>query len=352
MTTVLVLAGGTGGHIYPALAVARELRARGHQVVWLGAAQGMETQIVPAAGFPLEQIQVRGLRGKGWRQRLAAPVQLLRALWQSWRVLRKHRPGVVLGMGGFVAGPAGLLSSLLRVPLVIHEQNAIPGLTNRLLAAWARRVVVAFPNRLRRGVHVGNPIRPEITELPPPEQRFAQRTGPLRMLVLGGSLGAQRLNQVVPAALALLAPEARPDIWHQTGQKLHTATVAQYAQQQVTARVMPYIDDMAAALAWADVAICRAGAMTISELAAVGLGAILVPYPHAVDDHQTANAEYLVAAGAALRVADANLTPAVLAELWRNSSRALWLQRAQAARAVAKPEATQQVAALCLEVAR
>ncbi len=352
MTTVLVLAGGTGGHIYPALAVAQELRARGHHVVWLGAAQGMEARIVPAAGFPLEQIQVRGLRGKGWRQRLAAPLQLLRALWQSWRVLRKHRPGVVLGMGGFVAGPAGLLSSLLRVPLVIHEQNAIPGLTNRLLATWARRVAVAFPNRLRRGQHVGNPVRPEITAVPPPEQRFATRTGPLRLLVLGGSLGAQRLNQVVPAALALLAPEQRPEVWHQTGQKLHASTLDHYARQQVTARIVPYIEEMAAALAWADVALCRAGAMTVSELAAVGLGAILVPYPHAVDDHQTANAEYLVTAGAARRIADADLTPALLAEQLAQGARSLWLQRAQAARAVAKPDATEQVAALCLEVAR
>ncbi len=352
MTTVLVMAGGTGGHIFPALAVARELRERGHTVVWLGAAQGMETRIVPAAGFPLEQIRIHGLRGKGWQQRLAAPLQLLRALGQSWRILRKHRPNVVLGMGGFVAGPAGVLSGLLRIPLVIHEQNAIPGFTNRCLAPLARRVATAFPSRWHRGQVLGNPIRPEIATLPPPALRFAGRTGRLRLLVLGGSLGAQRLNAAVPAALHLLPEALRPEVWHQTGASQFEQTAQTYAQLGLTAKVVPFIDAMADAYAWADMALCRAGAMTVSELAAVGLGALLVPYPHAVDDHQTANAGYLVAASAAQLIPDATLTPAALADAWRNTDRASCLAQAQAARAVAKPEAAQQVAALCLAVAR
>jgi len=297
---VMVMAGGTGGHVFPALAVADWLRRQGCQVCWLGTSQGLESRLVPQQGYPMEQIQLRGLRGSGWRRQLAAPFVLSRALWQALGALRRRRPQLVLGMGGFASGPGGVMAWLLRIPLVIQEQNAIPGLTNRILARLARRVFEAFPGSF--GIDLGaetsgNPVRPEISALPPPEQRFAGHDGPARLLVLGGSLGAQVLNRLVPEALALLAPEQRPLVRHQAGRDGQEETLAQYAGLGLAAEVKPFEEDMARAYGWADLVVCRAGALTVSELAAAGLGAILVPYPYAVDDHQTRNAAWLVEAG-------------------------------------------------------
>jgi UDP-N-acetylglucosamine--N-acetylmuramyl-(pentapeptide) pyrophosphoryl-undecaprenol N-acetylglucosamine transferase len=352
---VMVMAGGTGGHVFPALVVARDLAARGAAVVWLGSAGGFESQVVPAAGIPTEWIQVRGLRGHGWRWAIA-PFSLARALWQALGAIRRVRPQVVLGMGGFVTGPGGLGARLLGIPLVIHEQNAIPGMTNRWLARWATRVAEAFPGSFagRQAVLTGNPVRPEIATLPVPAQRWMGRDGPLRLLVLGGSQGAQALNQTVPAALGRLAPERRPAVRHQAGRDKVEATRAAYRQAGVEAEVVEFIAAMAEAYAWADLAVCRAGAITLAELAAAGLGAVLVPYPYAVDDHQTHNAEYFVRAGAAERIPqgelDAERLARTLARLLDVPGRLLAM--AEAARVLARPGAAAEVAGICLEVGR
>jgi UDP-N-acetylglucosamine--N-acetylmuramyl-(pentapeptide) pyrophosphoryl-undecaprenol N-acetylglucosamine transferase len=293
-TRVLIVAGGTGGHVFPALAVASALRERGVEVTWLGTRRGMEAKRVPEAGFPLDWVEVRGLRGKGVVGWLLAPFRLLRALIQALAVMRRRAPDVVLGMGGFVSGPGGLAARLSGRPLVIHEQNAIPGLTNRLLSRLAGRVLVGFPGTFPgRERHTGNPVRAAIARLPEPAARLAGRSGPMRLLVLGGSQGALGLNRVVPEALAELSPEARPEVWHQAGERHVALAQEEYGQAGVEGRVVAFIDDMSVAYAWADLVLCRAGALTIAELAAAGVGALLVPYPHAVDDHQSANAAFL-----------------------------------------------------------
>jgi len=349
---VMIMAGGTGGHVFPALAVAAELRQRGAEVFWLGTRQGLEAKLVPAAGISMEWVSVSGLRGKGAATWLLAPWRLLWAALQVLAVMLRQRPVVVLGMGGFVTGPGGIMTWLLRKPLVIHEQNAIAGLTNRLLAPLAQRVLEAFPGTFhgKHVTHTGNPVRRAIADLPIPEQRFAARSGVLRLLVLGGSLGARALNEVVPAALAQLS--SRPEVWHQAGSRNLDETLEHYRAAAVTARVEPFIDDMAAAYGWADLVVCRAGALTVAELAAAGVGAVLVPYPHAVDDHQTRNATYLSDAGAAVVIQQADLTRERFCELLATlADRSRLLVMAQAARGLAQPHATATVAALCWEAA-
>lgn len=352
---VLIMAGGTGGHVFPALALARLLRARSREVIWLGTQRGLEARVVPADGFAIEWLSVGGLRGKSVRTLVTAPWQLLRALWQAMSVMRRHQPAVVVGLGGFVTGPGGLAAWLCRKPLIIHEQNAIAGFTNRCLAPLAREVLTAFPAALAgrpRVRMIGNPVRADIATLPEPASRFAGRDGAIRLLVVGGSLGAARLNQTVPQALARLSADASAPqfvVRHQAGEKLIEAARAAYAEAGVAGEVSPFIADMAEALGWADLVICRSGALTVAELAAAGVGAVLVPYPHAVDDHQTHNAQFLVEAGAAQRVADAALTPETLAQRLRGlADRSVLLSMAEAARAVAKPEAAQQLLAACL----
>jgi UDP-N-acetylglucosamine--N-acetylmuramyl-(pentapeptide) pyrophosphoryl-undecaprenol N-acetylglucosamine transferase len=353
---VLIMAGGTGGHVFPALALARLLRAGSREVIWLGTRRGLEARVVPAENIPMEWLTVGGLRGKGVATMLAAPWNLLRALLQALSVMRRHRPGVVVGMGGFVTGPGGLAAWLCRRPLLIHEQNAIAGYTNRCLAPLAREVLTAFPTafpNLRKARLIGNPVRDDIAALPEPAQRLARREGAIRLLVVGGSLGAMRLNQDVPRALSMLAREAaapRFEVRHQTGEKHLDATRGFYSESKVTADVSAFITDMAQALGWADLVICRAGALTIAELAAAGIAALLVPYPHAVDDHQTHNARFLVDAGAARLLADATLTPELLVrelnELCANRARLIAM--AEAARRVARPAAAAQLLEACL----
>ena len=350
---VLIMAGGTGGHIFPGLAVAEALAAAGVPVVWLGAAGGLETRLVPARGIALETVPVSGLRGKGLAARLRAPLMLLRAFAASLGVLRRVRPRSVLALGGYVAGPGGIAAWLLRRPLVVHEQNALAGFTNRALARRARHVLAGFAHALPGAEWVGNPVRAAIAALPPPEVRLAARAGRPHLLVLGGSLGARALNRALPQALAQLVPALRPEVLHQCGARGVDEARAAYAEAGVAARVEPFIDDMAAAYAWADLAVCRAGALTIAELAAAGLGAILVPFPHAVDDHQTRNAEALVTAAAAQCVQERDLDPARLAGLLGDllGDRARLLAMATAARTQARPDAAAAIARVCLEVA-
>ena len=350
---ILIMAGGTGGHIFPALAVAEQLRAAGQTVVWLGTPDGMEAGLVPAAGVPMASIKVRGLRGKGVLRLLSAPFMLAGSLWQAGRVLLQLKPRAVLGMGGFVTGPGGFMAWLLRKPLLIHEQNSIAGLTNRLLAPLAKCVMEAFPGSLRKALHTGNPVRGAILNVAAPQQRLADRNGRLRLLVLGGSLGAQALNETVPQAVALLPSELRPEIRHQAGARNLDAARAAYAGAGVDGAVTAFIDDMAAAYAWADLVICRAGALTIAELTAVGVASILVPYPHAVDDHQTGNARYLVDAQAALLIQQHALRANELAALIQEftEQRERLLNMATAARSLARPAAAHEVAEQCLKFA-
>ena len=354
---VLIMAGGTGGHVFPALAVAERLRARGVAVMWMGARTGLEATLVPKAGIPMEWIEVSGLRGKGLGRKLRTPLMLGRALWQAGAILRRLRPPVVLGMGGFASGPGGIMARLLGIPLVVHEQNAIAGMTNRWLARFASQTLEAFPNTFppaRRAITVGNPVREAIAVLPLPEERWAGRSGRLRLLVLGGSQGALALNQLVPQALALLGDNERPEVWHQAGGQLHEAAEAAYREAGMTARLTPFIEDMAEAYGWADLVLCRAGALTIAELAAAGVGALLVPFPFAVDDHQTANARFLEQGGAAWICQQADLTAERLAAALRDllGDRARLLAMARAARSLAKVDAAERVAQACLEQAR
>lgn len=349
---VLIMAGGTGGHIFPGLAVAEVLRAEGVPVAWLGAAGGLEQRLVPAHGFDLHSVPVSALRGQTWWRRLRAPWMLVRALFASFGVLKRLRPRSVLSLGGFVAGPGGVAAWLGRYPLLVHEQNAVAGFTNRCLARLAGQVLVGFPGGLGGATWTGNPVRVSITTLPPPAQRFAKRSGPPRVLVLGGSLGARSLNKGVAPALAELAMELRPQVRHQCGGKGLAETQAAYAAHAIDAEVSTFIDDMAAAYAWADLVICRAGALTLAEICAAGLASILVPYPHAVDDHQTRNADTLVQAGAARMLADADLDAASLArELSPLLAQAPQrLAMAEAARALAKPDAAAEIARYCMQV--
>jgi UDP-N-acetylglucosamine--N-acetylmuramyl-(pentapeptide) pyrophosphoryl-undecaprenol N-acetylglucosamine transferase len=350
---VLIMAGGTGGHVFPALAVAKVLRDRGVEVVWLGVPGSMESRLVPANGFPIEWVRVAGIRGKGLKTWLLAPLRILKAVTQALGVLRRVRPRSVLGLGGYVSGPGGIAARLLRIPLLIHEQNAIAGMTNRWLAKLATQVLEAFPGSFKPQVHaraIGNPVRADIAAVPPPEMRFAGRTGRSRLLVFGGSQGAQRLNSVVPQALARVSESIRPEIRHQTGERGLEAARAAYAEARVEAEVLPFIDDMAAAYAWADLAVCRAGAMTIAELQAAGVGAIFVPLPVATDDHQTKNAEVMVKSGAARLIQERDLTPARLGEEISEllSDRAQLLKMAQAARGSRIIDAAAQLADLCM----
>jgi len=353
---IMILAGGTGGHVYPALAVARALQQRSREVVWLGTHRGLESRVVPAAGIPMEWVSVSGLRGKGILALILAPFRLLYALSQSLYVMCKHRPAAVLGMGGFVSGPGGLAAWLTRRPLVIHEQNAVAGLTNRLLARLARVVLQAFPGSFNSGIEaetVGNPVRADIASIDSPEVRLAGRQGRLRLLILGGSQGAQALNRVVPAALALLPDDLSPAVRHQAGERTLAEAREAYQEHGVEADVSPFIEDMAEAYAWADLVICRAGALTVAELSAAGLPAIFVPFPAAVDDHQTANARPMVEAGAAAVVQQRDLSSESLAGLLRNwlGSRDGLLDRARRARSLARPDALNRITSLCLEAA-
>ncbi len=352
---ILIAAGGTGGHIFPALAVADDLRRRGVPVLWLGTRQGMEANLVPKAGYDLLTITISGIRRKGVLSTLVAPVRIARALWQSLALLRRVRPRAVLGMGGFVSGPAGMAAWLLGVPLITHEQNAVAGFTNSLLARFATRVLEAFPGTFRQAhvLCVGNPVRAEIAAVQAPDERFGQRgnRSTVRLMIFGGSQGAKVLNEIVPAALALITA-LEIEIWHQTGRSGVEATVAAYAGNGMDARIEPFISDMAEAYGWADLVICRAGALTIAELAAVGVGSVLVPYPAAVDDHQTVNARFLADAEAAVLLPQHELTPsrlaAILEDLLGSTERLLGMARS--ARALARAEATRLVADQLLEL--
>ena len=354
--TVLIMAGGTGGHVYPALAVANSLRTAGARVVWMGVRQGLEARVVPAAGIPIEFVRVSGLRGRGVLGWLLAPLRLLWALAEALMIIRRLRPQAALGMGGFASGPGGFAAWLLGCPLLVHEQNAVPGFTNRILARLARRIMESFPGSFPgpgKTLHTGNPVRPEITAIEPPGSRLARRSGPLRLLVLGGSQGARKLNETVPRALAALPSSTPVEVRHQTGPAHLQATQALYDQLSLHVAASAYIEDMGQAYAWADLAVCRAGAMTIAELAAAGLAAVLVPFPHAVDDHQTRNAAYLVDQGAAVLLPEEQLEPSVLAKRLADlgHARDRLLSMASKARACALPEATADVVGLCLETA-
>lgn len=353
---ILIIAGGTGGHVFPGIAVAEQLRDQGHEVIWLGTERGLESRIVPDADLPLEVITISGLRGKGVIALLLAPLHLLRALWQSLVILRRQQPDVVLGMGGFVSGPGGVAAWLLRLPVCVHEQNSVAGMTNLLLSRLARRVMEAFPGAMPAAVHaelVGNPVRRDLHALPDPQERLAGRAGAVRLLIIGGSQGARRLNQVVPAAVGQLIQRLPLDVRHQSGSADQDLVRRNYATLGVQAEVSAFIDDMTAAYSWADLVICRAGALTVTELAAVGLASILVPYPHAVDDHQTSNARWLCEHDAAALIPESELTPGHLAELLHQlgQDRSHLQAMAVNARSLAKPDAAARVAAICLEEA-
>jgi len=348
---VMILAGGTGGHIFPGLAVAAALQARGVRVLWLGADGGMETQLVPPRGIAIDTIAVKGLRGKGLLALLGAPLRVLGAIRAASRVLKARAPRAVVSFGGYAAGPGGIAARLHGTPLIVHEQNRAPGMTNRVLARFARRVLTGFPQTFRHVTEevVGNPVRSEIARLPAPSTRFSQRAGALRLLVLGGSQGARALNAAVPQALA--GWHGTVEVRHQCGEKLRDDAERAYADAKIVASVEPFIADMAAAYAWADVVVCRAGALTLAELCAAGVGSVLVPFPQAVDDHQTRNAEYLVERGAALLLpqgkALADDLRNVLAMLAADPVRRLAM--AEAARLLARPDAAERVAEIVLQ---
>lgn len=351
---MMVMAGGTGGHVFPALAVAEVLRDRNVAVTWLGTRRGIEAELVPEHGFPIDFIDVEGVRGRGAMKLLKAPFVLMKSLWQSIGVIRNQKPEVVLGLGGFASGPGGVAARLLGLPLVIHEQNAIAGTTNSLLAKIASRVLEAFPGALPRGEWVGNPVRKDIEALPLQKEHEMTVERPLRLLVLGGSLGATAINQQVPKALALLAGEVAPEVRHQCGRAHEADTKSAYEVVGVKARIEPFITDMAEAYDWADVVICRAGALTVAELTAAGVGALLIPYPYAIDDHQTKNGEWLVEQKAALLMQQSDLTPEKLAtQITEWSTDRIKLQAmAVNARAMAKSGVAESVADICMEVCR
>ena len=349
--TALIMAGGTGGHIFPGLAVAQALRARGFAVHWLGAPGSMEERLVVPQGFAFEAVDFSGVRGKGLGTLARLPGRLLRALVQARAVLRRVQPDVVVGLGGYISFPGGLMAALARTPLVLHEQNSVAGMANRLLARLAQRVFTAFPDALPGAQWVGNPLREAFLQQPAPATRFAGRNGPLRLLVVGGSLGARALNEIVPQALALIPPEVRPQVTHQSGAAQLEALRAHYAAAGVQAELTPFIDDTASAFAAADVIVCRAGASTVTEIAAVGAAAIFVPFPFAVDDHQTRNARFLVDAGGGWLVPQQELTPEKLAKMLSNLDRLTLMNTAQKAKMMQKTEATQAIVAACEELA-
>lgn len=351
---VLIMAGGTGGHVFPALAVARALRERSESVIWLGTEKGLEARVVPADDFPLEFVRVAGLRRKGFLSLVVAPFKLFFAVWAALQLMRRHRPKVVLGMGGFASGPGGFAAWLLRRPLVIHEQNAAAGLTNRLLARFASDVLQAFPNAFSAKVAVrtiGNPVRSDIFSLAAPDVRISAEPGPLRLLVLGGSQGALVLNETVPQAIRLLHSAGMSvDVWHQSGASTLEAAEHAYGEAGVSARIEPFIEAMNSAYGWADLVVCRAGALTIAELAAAGVGSILVPYPSAVDDHQTCNAMFMVDAEAAILMPQSELNPESLAAQLKRfaTDRQLLITTALNAKAQAQPDATANLMLACL----
>jgi len=351
------MAGGTGGHVFPALALARLLREQSLDVVWLGTRRGLEARIVPAERIPIEWLSIGGLRGKSALTLLAAPFRLALALAQALRVMTRHRPRVVVGLGGFVTGPGGVAAWLTRRPIIIHEQNAIAGFTNRCLASFAREVLEAFPGSFPSGIKtraIGNPVRQDILAVPPPATRFAARSGAIRILVIGGSQGATRLNAIVPFALAKLKDSIALEVRHQAGERWIDSAQHNYASAGVRAEVKPFIEDMAEAYGWADLVICRSGALTVSELAAAGVGAVLVPFPAAVDDHQTCNAQYLVSEGAAVLIPERELTAERLGAELRSlcAGRGKLLAMAERARALARPHAAQELAESCLKYVR
>ena len=355
---VLITAGGTGGHVYPGLAVARALEKQGIPVVWMGTRKGLEARIIPAAGIDMAWLEVTGLRGKGALALVLAPFKLVKALYQSVRIMRKHKPVAVLGMGGFVAGPGGLVASLMGIPVVIHEQNAIPGLTNRLLSKFSKKVLEGFPGSFTtakdKAVQIGNPVREDISALPSPAMRMEDcRERKLHLLIIGGSLGAQALNEVVPEALGELDEEIRPLVRHQAGRNKDDATIACYQKAGVEADISAFIEDMAEAYSWADLVICRSGALTVAELASAGLASILVPYPYAVDDHQTANGLYLSEQGAAILLPQTDLNSGTLATSLKSfmAEPERLLQMGEKARQFAKPNATAEVAAIVADLA-
>jgi UDP-N-acetylglucosamine--N-acetylmuramyl-(pentapeptide) pyrophosphoryl-undecaprenol N-acetylglucosamine transferase len=353
----LVMAGGTGGHIFPGLAVAQALQQQGWRVHWLGGRgsrgqPSMESQLVPQHGVPLEMIDFGGLRGKGLAAAAFLPLRLLKAFWQSIGVLRRVKPDVVVGLGGYITFPAGMMAVLMGKPLLLHEQNSVAGLANRVLAGVADRVFTTFPDVIRGAKWIGNPLREAFLRVDPPEQRFASRSGPLKVLVVGGSLGARVLNEVVPQALALLAPQQRPQVLHQSGTKQIDALRMHYADAGVAADLTPFIDNTAQAFAMADLVICRAGASTVSEIAAVGAAALFVPFPSAVDDHQTTNARFLADRQAGWLLPQAELTPQKLAEMLQSLKRQELMGKAIEAKKMQKLDATEQVVAACDEVSR
>jgi UDP-N-acetylglucosamine--N-acetylmuramyl-(pentapeptide) pyrophosphoryl-undecaprenol N-acetylglucosamine transferase len=350
VNTILIMAGGTGGHIFPGLAVAEQMRAAGWDVVWMGARGGMEERLVPRHGYRTAWIRAKAARGKGLVQKLLLPANLLYSFWESARHIRGVKPDVVLGLGGYVAFPGGMMASLLNRPLALHEQNAIAGLANRVLAQVSDKVMVAFPDALKGAEWTGNPVRSEIAAIQPPEKRFQDRQGQIRILVVGGSLGAQALNEALPKAISLL--EEKPLVVHQSGEKHLDALKRHYQEAAVQGELVAFIDDMARRYAEADLVICRAGAVTIAELSAGGMASILVPFPHAVDDHQTANARFLADRGAAILIQQRDLSAARLAGLIRSLDRTKLLEMAQKARALGKPDAARIVAQRCMELAR
>jgi len=350
---ILIAAGGTGGHVYPALAVADYLREQGVKVTWVGTKSGLEHRVIPAANIPLEIISISGLRGKGLLNLLFVPMKLILAVAQVIKIFIRVKPDAVLGMGGFVSGPCGLAAFILRKPLYLHEQNAIPGLTNKVLSYFATTVMQAFPNSFKGKpdvITMGNPIRKDISELAKPEVRMAERKDNIRLLIIGGSLGAQALNESVPQALSEISKDLKANVWHQAGKNKLDTTIENYKKVNLEAKVTEFIENMAEAYEWADLVICRAGALTISELANAGVAAILVPYPYAVDDHQIANAHYLTDVGAAIVIQQDQLLPKLkesIAELLL-TGRTKLIEMAKAARELSKPNATKIVAEICL----
>jgi len=352
--SIMIMAGGTGGHIFPALAVAEHLRAQGWNVTWLGVRGGMEERLIPPRGYAMAWVRFSGVRGRGIVAKLLLPLNLLVAFWQSARAIFAYRPDIVLGMGGYVSFPGAMMASFLNRPLAIHEQNSVAGLANRVLTKLADRVMTTFPSAFGEATAViwtGNPVREEIVTMAPPENRYAARAGQLRVLVMGGSQGAQVLNAMVPAALGLMEPGLRPRVLHQAGAAHHDAVRERYREHEVAADIVAFIDDVAARYAETDLIVCRAGATTIAEIAAAGIASVLVPYPHAVDDHQTINARFLADRGAALLLPQQELTPQRLAQAFFGMTRERLLAMAQAARAAGKPEATRSVAKVCMELA-
>jgi UDP-N-acetylglucosamine--N-acetylmuramyl-(pentapeptide) pyrophosphoryl-undecaprenol N-acetylglucosamine transferase len=353
--TILIMAGGTGGHIFPGLAVAQVMAARGWRVVWMGTRTGMESELVPRYGFEMAWVDFQGVRGKSVSTFLLLPARLLIAFWQAAAAIRRVRPSVVLGMGGYIAFPGGMMAALLGRPLVIHEQNAIAGTTTRILARLADRVLTSFASAFKpgdRAVLTGNPIRPALMKLPHPDERFAARTGRIRLTVLGGSLGARALNETLPQAIAALDPAERPEVVHQAGRQHAAQLETLYRSLGVEARVSAFIDDMAEQLTWSDLVICRAGATTLAELAAVGVGSVLIPFPHAIDDHQRRNAQVLVEGGAGILLQQSELSAERLAGVVRELDRGRLLTMARAARALGKPDAAERVADICEQAAR